>query len=171
MRKISRHNKYFFVTDNSLSDYSIWSQVGGVLEMGMISFPILYFCSIIMMTLSCHIVNVKPKVKMKNEDVDVLWVCIDFLIFSYLQITPQYGSSMNSGSSSLDLVMVQYFKPSSSILVVVTSSAPPTLHSGEIWKLCLKLAEMKDTMPKCGMIKGNMSKGSIVKGKKQHNMR
>ena len=92
--------------------------------MGMISFPILYFCSIIMMTLSCHIVNVKPKVKMKNEDVDVLWVCIDFLIFSYLQITPQYGSSMNSGSSSLDLVMVQYFKPSSSILVVVTSSAP-----------------------------------------------
>ena len=114
MRKISRHNKYFFVTDNYLSDYSIWSQVGGVLEMGMISFPILYFCSIIMMTLSCHIVNVKPKVKMKNEDVDVLWVCIDFLIFSYLQITPQYGSSMNSGSSSLDLVMVQYFKPSSS---------------------------------------------------------
>ena len=59
--------------------------------MGMISFPILYFCSIIMMTLSCHIVNVKPKVKMKNEDVDVLWVCVtvcvcvaNFLIFSYL---------------------------------------------------------------------------------------
>ena len=55
--------------------------------MDMISFPTLYFCSIIMMTLSCHIVNVKPKVKMKNEDVDVLWVCVcvaNFLIFSYL---------------------------------------------------------------------------------------
>ena len=40
-----------------------------------------------MMTLSCRIVNVKPKVKMKNEDVDVLWVCVcvaNFLIFSYL---------------------------------------------------------------------------------------
>ena len=39
------------------------------------------------MTLSCRIVNVKPKVKMKNEDVDVLWVCVcvaNFLIFSYL---------------------------------------------------------------------------------------
>ena len=40
-----------------------------------------------MMTLSCRIVNVKPKVKMNNEDVDVLWVCVcvaNFLIFSYL---------------------------------------------------------------------------------------
>ena len=125
--------------------------------MGMISFPILYFCSIIMMTLSCHIVNVKPKVKMKNEDVDVLWVCIDFLIFSYLQITPQYGSSMNSGSSSLDLVMVQYFKPSSSILVDVTSSAPTNTTQWGNLKVVFK-----GSMPKCSTIKGNTSKGRIV---------
>ena len=33
-----------------------------------------------MMALPCHIVNVKPKVKMKNEDVDVLWVCVVLLL-------------------------------------------------------------------------------------------
>ena len=46
-----------------------------------------------MMTLSCRIVNVKPKVKMKNEDVDVLWVCVcvaNFLIFSYLCVLGSY---------------------------------------------------------------------------------